>query len=166
VNTRRFRYSIIMLLFIVSLCVSVKFTETSVRKSFADAFPVVSLQETNNPSEIEPIIRYRTEREQLRQMQKSQLNDIIFGENSDDEIVRSAQEQLLNMLETERTEVLLESILHLRGFEEAVVMINGESINVLIGTEDHDENKIAIIYDLIMTETGISGGNTKIIPIN
>lgn len=159
---RRFIRSAFLLILILSVCVTATVVERTVRKELSDSVSVANEVSVKS----DPIQQFRTEREQLRQMQKNELNEIIYTQNADEGIVRDAQEQLLDLLETERLEVLTEGILHLRGFEGAVVILNGESANVLIGEEILDVQKSTLIMELIVSETGVSTGNVKIIPIN
>lgn len=158
---RRFIRSAFLLILVLSVCVTATVVERTVRKELSDSISVAN--EVSIKSD--PIQQFRTEREQLRQMQKNELNEIIYTQNADVGIVRAAQEQLLDLLETERLEVLTEGILHLRGFEGAVVILNGDSANVLIGEEILDVQKSTLIMELIVSETGVSTGNVKIIPI-
>lgn len=158
---RRFIRSAFLLILVLSVCVTATVVERTVRKELSDSISVAN--EVSIKSD--PIQQFRTEREQLRQMQKNELNEIIYTQNADVGIVRAAQEQLLDLLETERLEVLTEGILHLRGFEGAVVILNGDSANVLISEEILDVQKSTLIMELIVSETGVSTGNVKIIPI-
>lgn len=159
---RRFIRSAFLLILILSVCVTATVVERTVRKELSDSVSVANEVSVKS----DPIQQFRTEREQLRQMQKNELNEIIYTQNADEGIVRDAQEQLLDLLETERLEVLTEGILHLRGFEGAVVILNGDSANVLIGEKILDVQKSTLIMELIVSETGVSTGNVKIIPIN
>lgn len=158
---RRFIRSAFLLILVLSVCVTATVVERTVRKELSDSISVAN--EVSIKSD--PIQQFRTEREQLRQMQKNELNEIIYTQNADVGIVRAAQEQLLDLLETERLEVLTEGILHLRGFEGAVVILNGDSANILISEEILDVQKSTLIMELIVSETGVSTGNVKIIPI-
>lgn len=117
-------------------------------------------------TEPDPIFEFRKEREQLRMLQKSQLNDIIHDPETDQEIIDLAQRRLLGMMEAEKQETILEGILQMRGFEEAVAIMNGESANILLKKEVLTPQETAVILDLVLRETGIKSGNVKIIPIN
>ena len=163
-SVRKFKNSLILLAVVLMICASVKITADTVRIELETAVPVVS--EGENIVEKDDLSQFRTEREQLRQMQKSQLNDIIHDESTEESVVRSAQEQLMGILEAESLEVTLEGILRMRGFVGAIVAISDKSVNVLIRSEGIEQTQTAVILDLITTETGISGGNVKIIPIN
>lgn len=127
------------------------------------ARPAQAVVETQTQSDA--ITEFRTEREQLRQLQKSQLNDIIYGSGSDEEIIQLAQRQILDMLKTEEQELTLEGVLKMRGFEDVLVTVHSDSINVVVRQETITQQETAVILELVMRETGIGSGNVKILPI-
>lgn len=116
--------------------------------------------------ESDPLTRFRTEREQLRARQSAQLNDIIYNAATDAETVAQAQRQLLDMLSAQAHEVTLEGILQSRGFGDALVSVQGDSVNVLLRREAVTQRESAVILELVLRETGVTGGNVKIIPVN
>ena len=127
----------------------------------------------------DPMTAFRLEREQLRSRQEAQLNDIIHAPDGDGEIVALARKQLLDMLEHARQESTLEGallarvlqestlegILQSRGFEDALVSVSGAGANVMLRGEEVTAAQSAVILDLVMRETGLTGGNVKIIPV-
>ena len=113
----------------------------------------------------DPMTAFRLEREQLRARQEAQLNDIIHAPDGDGEIVALARKQLLDMLEHARQESALEGILQSRGFEDALVSVSGAGANVMLRGEEVTAAQSAVILDLVMRETGLTGGNVKIIPV-
>ena len=126
----------------------------------AEAVPVsMDLEEADS------LTRFRTEREQLRARQSAELNEIIYSTQGDGELILQAQRQLLDMLETAQRELTLEGILQARGFGDALVTVNPNSVNVLVRSEDLTARETAVILELVLRETGVTGGNVKIIPI-
>lgn len=115
-------------------------------------------------SGINTIDNFRTERQQLRQMQLSQLNEIIHTD-SEPEITTLAQKRQMEMMEWSEQELTLEGILAARGFSDAVVTVHTGSVNVLIQQEAVTNQQAAMILELVTRETGISSGNVKIIPL-
>lgn len=113
-----------------------------------------------------PVTAFRTEREQLRARQKSQLNDIIYNASSDETTVMLAQRQLMELMRSEEAELTLEGVLRLRGFEDALVTVHTDSVNVIVRTEALTQRETAVITELVLRETGVTGGNVKILPIN
>ena len=113
----------------------------------------------------DPMAAFRLEREQLRARQEAELNDIIHTPDGDVETVALARSQLLDMLEHARAESAIEGVLQSRGFEDALVSVSDAAANVLIRGEELTHAQSAVILDLVMSQTGLMGGNVKIIPV-
>ena len=116
--------------------------------------------------DVDAIAAFRTEREQLRAMQKAQLNEILHDDATEAEIAGMAQRQLMDLCEREEHELTLEGILKLRGFDDPVVTVQGDSVNVLLRKQVVTQQECSVILDLVCRETGVQSGNVKIIPIN
>lgn len=116
--------------------------------------------------EEDAVAAFRTEREQLRAMQKAQLNEIVHGDGSEPEIAALAQRQLMELCSREEHELTLEGLLTLRGFDDPVVTVQSDSVNVLLRAELVTQKECSVILDLVCRETGVQSGNVKIIPIN
>ena len=116
--------------------------------------------------EEDAVAAFRTEREQLRAMQKAQLNEIVHGDGTEAEIAALAQRQLMELCSREEHELTLEGLLTLRGFDDPVVTVQSDSVNVLLRAELVTQQECSVILDLVCRETGVQSGNVKIIPIN
>lgn len=114
----------------------------------------------------DPLEQFRTERQQLRQRQIAQLNELIYGESADAETTSLAKRRLLELMRWSEQETTLEGLLRLREFADVLVTVHMDSINVMVRADALNRQQSAVILDLVMRETGISGGNVKIIPIN
>lgn len=149
--------------FILAIILSSVFTSVYDRRNDERVHTAASVIAPENES---PLEEYRIERQQLRQMQKSQLNDIIYGMDTDREIIDMAQKQILEILKMEELELLLEGMLKMRGFEDAIITVHGDSVNVILQKENLSEQETMVILELIIRETGLDSENVKIIPIN
>lgn len=118
-----------------------------------------------SPVKSDPMAAFRLEREQLRARQEAELNDIIHAPDGDGETAARARRQLLDMLEHARAESAIEGVLQSRGFEDALVSVSDAAANVLIRGDGVTRAQSAVILDLVMRETGLTGGNVKIIPV-
>ena len=114
----------------------------------------------------DPLEQFRTERQQLRQRQIAQLNELIYGESDDAETTSLAKRRLLELMRWSEQETTLEGLLRLREFADVLVTVHTDSVNVMVRADALNRQQSAVILDLVMRETGISGGNVKIIPIN
>ena len=113
----------------------------------------------------DPMDRFRLEREQLRARQEAQLNDIIYAEVSDAENIAQAQRSLMALMANAQAEATIEGILQARGYEDALVSVSANSANVMLKREALTQRESAVILELVMRETGLTGGNVKIIPV-
>ena len=118
------------------------------------------------PVQEDAVAAFRTEREQLRAMQKAQLNEIVHDDATEGEIAALAQRQLMELCSREEHEMTLEGLLALRGFDDPVVTVQSDSVNVLLRREMVTQQECSVILDLVCRETGVKSGNVKIIPIN
>ena len=109
---------------------------------------------------------FKTLRQQLRAMEKAQLNDVSHDVEADAEIRQMARRQLLELCTREEQELTLEGVLELRGFKDPVVTVHDDSVNVLINCEMLTIQESSVILELVCRETGVQSGNVKIIPIN
>ena len=116
--------------------------------------------------EMSEVERFRLLREQLRAMEKAQLNDVAHGANTDPELAAMAQRQLLELCEREEQEITLEGVLALRGWEDPVVTVHADSVNVLLKAQAVTRQESAAILELVCRETGVKSGNVKIIPMD
>ena len=113
----------------------------------------------------DPMERFRLEREQLRAREEAQLNDVIHSDGSDAELVARAEAQLLDMLSRMEEETDIEGVLQSRGFEGALASVSRGSASILVRRDALTRQETAVILDLVMRETGLTGGNVKIIPV-
>ena len=148
-------------LFAVGLAVVVWWGLQDMHRNVAVHSERISLAE-----DADPIEEFRTTRQQLRAMQKAQLNDVAHDADTDEELAAMAQRQLLLLCEREEQELTLEGILRMRGWERTVVTVHENSVNVLLPTQALTQQESSVIMELVCRETGIMSGNVKIIPIN
>ena len=127
---------------------------------------IVAASAGANGEEMSEVERFRLLREQLRAMEKAQLNDVAHGANTDPELAAMAQRQLLALCEREEQELTLEGVLTLRGWEDPVVTVHADSVNVLLKAQAVTRQECAVILELVCRETGVKSGNVKIIPID
>ncbi len=112
----------------------------------------------------DPLAAFVLEREQLRARSEAQLNEIIHSAG-DGEASAQARRQLTDMLARAAAETTIEGVLRARGFDGAVATVSANSANVLVRGEALTQRESAVILELVMRETGLTGGCVKIIPV-
>ena len=63
-------------------------------------------------------------------------------------------------------EATVEAVLSARGYETPVVTVHSDSVNIIVRAESLSQADAEVILELTTRETGVSGANVKIIPIN
>jgi len=106
------------------------------------------------------------ERAQLREQQMRQLNGIIEDDRTSDEIRASAQRQLMQLCTWMEQEATIEGVLRTRGFDRVIATVHTDSANILVRTQNLTQEDANAILELVARETGLLGGNIKIIPLN
>lgn len=112
--------------------------------------------------------QYRTERTSSRNEQILQLDSIINNEASSDEALAEALDMKLQLTALTEQELLLESLIKARGYDDAVVTIGLTSgnINVIIKDEDFAQDDAIAIYTILQDEASATPENVKIIPVS
>ena len=114
----------------------------------------------------DPLASFEINRQQLRARRRAQLNELIHDAGADEDTLLAARRQLLDDMEREDQEETLQGLLRARGFEGAVASVSGGTACVFVRAQSLNRQQAAVILELVTRQTGITGGNVKIIPIN
>ena len=110
---------------------------------------------------------YKTERSQSRSEQLVQLNEIIAS--SDDSAAKDEALNLkLKLTGIIEDELLLETLIESRGYEDAVVSIGltSDNINVIVKDADFTQDDAIVIYTILAEEVNANPENVTIVPIS
>lgn len=110
-------------------------------------------------------INYRLEREKARSRQLELLQALIDDEKTTAEMRAEAQRKVIAQAEAIEQELMLESILVAKYGGEAVVFIQPEKVNVVLGVEQNElaDNEAEKIARLVDNYTGIGYENVIIV---
>ena len=114
---------------------------------------------------VDSIARFREERSRVRDAEIAQLNALIADESAGQDLRDRAREKLINLTGWMEQEVTVEGVLRARGYEDPLVTVHQDSVNVLVRQQALTQSDAARILELTARETGQTGGNIKIIPI-
>ena len=112
------------------------------------------------------IAEARLEREQVRAKNKELLNEIINNENIDENQKQDAIDDMLALTTVAEKEAATEMLLEAKGFDEVVVSITEDSVDVVVNSENLSDADRAKIEDIIKRKTGVSAENIVISPIH
>ena len=105
----------------------------------------------------------RLNREDARAKAIDLLKDTIANENVSEDTKNDAQKQILDIAKNIESEENIESIIIAKGFSDAVVFINGESVTVTVKTNELTAVDTAKIKDVVMEY--INTNNIKIVEV-
>ncbi len=112
------------------------------------------------------IAEARLEREQVRAKNKELLNEIINNDQIDEAQKQDAIDDMLALTTVAEKEAATEMLLEAKGFDEVVVSITDDSVDVVVNATNLSDEDRAKIEDIIKRKTGVSAENIVISPIH
>ena len=109
---------------------------------------------------------FASDRNALREQELIQLREIALDAGASEAVRAAAQERRMLLMKWMEQEATVEAVLTARGYETPVVTVHSDSVNVVVRAEALSREEAEIILELTARETGVTGGNVKIIPIN
>ncbi|MEG0355773.1 MAG: SpoIIIAH-like family protein, partial [Lachnospiraceae bacterium] len=94
------------------------------------------------------VAKAKVTREQVRAKNKETLQGIIDSKNLSEEQKQDAVNQIVSMTETAEKEAAAETLLASKGFDDAVVTLSKESVDVVVNGENLSDASRAQIEDV------------------
>lgn len=113
----------------------------------------------------DPIEAFMEERAGMREQERLSLQKIMDDGDADQGLKAEAGARLMRLMNWTEQETTIEGVLRIRGYEDAVVTVHQDSANVLVRRASLTRQESAQVMELVSRETGLLGGNIKIIPI-
>ena len=110
---------------------------------------------SSNTSVIDFMAEIQLNREQVRTKNKETLLEIINNTNISDEQKQTAIDNMVKMTEYAEKENATETLLSTKGFENTVVSINDNSVDVVIGMTEITDAQRAQIEDIVKRKTEV-----------
>lgn len=107
---------------------------------------------------------YRSDRESTRAQEILYLEDIISASTTDEATLNEANNKKLALVGCMETELALEGLIKAKGFEDCVVTISNNNVNVVVKDGELTADKAAQILNVIVSETEYEASNVIIIP--
>lgn len=104
-------------------------------------------------------------REQTRAKNKETLTSLVNNANVSGTQKDKAMKEIMKMTAISEKEMATENLLAAKGFQEAVVTISDESVDVVVNAEDLTEQQIAQIADVVKRKTECSADKIVISPV-
>ncbi|MDO5009608.1 MAG: SpoIIIAH-like family protein [Intestinibacter bartlettii] len=108
------------------------------------------------------IVDMKMTREKQRNQLTEQLNEIINNPSTADQAKVEASNMKVEIVKNCDTELQIENLLLAKGYDEAIVFIDGEKVNVVVNMEEITQNDATKIFDIVSNQSGISRENIKL----
>lgn len=104
-------------------------------------------------------------KEQTREKNKQALLEIINSETLSQEAKQDAIEQMITMTDITQRECSAQIMLEAKGFEDVVVSISDQQVDVIVATNELTDTMRAQIEDIVSRKTGIAPEHIIISPV-
>lgn len=108
---------------------------------------------------------YRSDRQATRDQELLYYDAIISSESSSAEVIANAEAKKMEIIAKMESELIMEGMIKSKGFEDAVVAISNNNVNVIIKTAKLESNEVAQIVSIIKEQTGKGIDNIVITPV-
>lgn len=107
-------------------------------------------------------IESRLERDKKRSEMVTSLDNIINNHNTGKETKAEALNIKLGTITNTEKEAFIENMIIAKGFNDAIVYLSGQSINIVVDSESLTEKDVAQIVDIVKRETDVIMDNIVI----
>ena len=101
----------------------------------------------------------KLDREQARAKQKDMLTEMMNNESIDGEQKAACADNMLELQQRIEKETAAEAMIESKGFKEAYVRIDDETVDVVVDKEELTEAEVAQIEDIVKRKTGFDTDN-------
>ena len=108
----------------------------------------------------------KLQKEQTRAQNKATLLEIINNANISETQKQEAVNSMISMTDIAEKETAAEILLEAKGFNDAIVSIDGDSVDVVVNTVELTEAQRAQIEDIVIRKTGVSAESVIISTVN
>lgn len=108
----------------------------------------------------------KLQKEQTRAQNKATLLEIINNANISETQKQEAVNSMISMTDIAEKETAAEILLEAKGFDDAIVSIDGDTVDVVVNTAELTEAQRAQIEDIVIRKTGVSADSVIISTVN
>ena len=158
-------YGVIALLLCVAVYLNWSYVDTPDELLAADQTNPYSTETSGTAEDKDYFAASRLSREQARDEAVSTLKELSESETADQTAKDEAAAQISALAEDSVTEANIESMIRAKGYEDAVVMIGDESVNVVVAPPEGglQATDVTVIKDIVVAEAGVTAGQIKIV---
>ena len=158
-------YGVIALLLCVAVYLNWSYVDTPEELLAADQTNPDSTETSGTAEDQDYFAASRLSREQARDEAVSTLKELSESETADQTAKDEAAAQISALAEDSVAEANIESMIRAKGYEDAVVMIGDESVNVVVAPPEGglQATDVTVIKDIVVAEAGVTAGQIKIV---
>lgn len=108
----------------------------------------------------------KLQKEQTRAQNKATLMELINNTNISETQKQEAVNSMISMTDIAEKETAAEILLEAKGFDDAIVSIDGDGVDVVVNTTELTEAQRAQIEDIVIRKTGVSADSIVISTVN
>ena len=108
------------------------------------------------------IVDMKMTREKQRNSLTEQLNEIINNPSTADAAKVEASNIKVEMVKNSDTELKIENLLLAKGYDQAIVFIDSDKVNVVVNMEEITQNDATKIFDIVSNQSGINRENINL----
>ena len=108
------------------------------------------------------IVDMKMTREKQRNSLTEQLNEIINNPSTADAAKVEASNIKVEMVKNSDTELKIENLLLAKGYDQAIVFIDSDKVNMVVNMEEITQNDATKIFDIVSNQSGINRENIKL----
>lgn len=124
------------------------------------------LTSKENMSKSTYVLDMKMTREKQRNDLSEELNEIINNPSTTDKARQEASAMKVQLVKYQETELKIENLLSAKGFENALVYIGENNVNVIVNKENLSKSEAAQIFDLVSQQSGASYEQIKLMNSN
>ena len=104
----------------------------------------------------------RLNRENMYSQRIENYQDILNNTNVSETQKKIAQEEITKLNNEQNAIMIAENLIKTKGVDDLIILVNGDSVNVVVGGEELEKETIAQIQNIITRELGTDIGNIHI----
>lgn len=141
-----------------------KSSESDVEEKVTETSKEIEEQLTSeaNMQKSSYILDMKMTREKQRNDLAEELNEMINNPSTSEETRKEASEMKLKLVKDQDTELKIENLLSTKGFEDALVYISDDKVNVVVNEDSFGKEDAAKIFDLVAEQAGVEYDNIKL----
>lgn len=112
------------------------------------------------------VLDMKMTREKQRNELTQSLNEMINNPSTSEEARKEASTMKLQLVKDQETELKIENLLSTKGFEDALVYISDENVNVVVNEEKLEKADAAKIFDLVAEQANVEYDSIKLMNNN